>query len=674
MLGCARYKYEFMEKTRFNQVGEVKGKLSEKEDSFSFQFTPQNENLLRTRGALFTLVTLESDEKEKLEKARAFYHAFQSSYYAKVSGSIINSLAETLDQVHTDIVKKEAQTGTNIAMVAAVFWGSILYLTKVGGSGVFVARVGKVKKLEFNKVVSGVLEDNDAVCLASERFLGSISEEELRNFLSEEKFEKVLEKIDERIAAVEGATCVVIRLSVNTPEDVPHEISVGEVDEKGDVDFPEKTESGEQPEETDSNDPDSKVSGSKESILNTLLQKAVSAFKSAKVLVLKVAAIISAKAAKPWRKNEPGEHVDHVAVRKQRIVQMVAVVVVFLILSIAFGIYSKGQTDKKEKIEQLFSRADDSLKKAGNLKNIDPAQAKSLVEKAKDSAKEADKLGADQGKINNIESKAASLLAEITRSYQVQKLSTVFDFTTINADAKLNKLALGGNLVVVSDKDNNSVYKYDLEAKAGSKIEGSFIQPENITAYQSGFYIQTKDGVTKVNSSGEKPAVAVSNSGWGTIVGAGSYQANLYLLDKDKGEVWRYFGTSKGLSSARAYLVGDKPSLAEASAIAIDDLVWVSTRSGTIYKFAQGKKQEFSLSNISDSFGDVVDLYTNSQTKNHYILDSGKARVVIVSKEGVFQAQYNHQELHKASSLVVNEEEKTIYFAANGKLYSFKFS
>lgn len=676
-----------MEKTLYNQVGEVKGKLSEKEDSFSFQFTPQNENLKRTRGALFTLVSIETDEKEELEKAKAFYHAFQSNYYAKVSGSIINCLADTLDQIHTDIVKKEAQTGTNISMVAAVFWGSVLYLAKIGNSGVFVTRSGKTKKLEFSKVVSGVLEDNDAVCLASAKFLESVSEEDLGGFLNEEKFEKALEKIDEKIAEVGGATCIVIRLSVNTPEQLPQELAVGEVDEKGRVDFPEKTENlseqsnqesvedkEEHLEATDSSALSSKVFKSKENILNSIFEKAKSLFASVKTPVASVAANIFAWAAKPWRKNEPGEHVDHVAIRKQRITQIVAIVVIFLILSISFGIFSKGQTDKKEKIDQLFSTAEGSLKQASNYKNIDPTQAKSLVQKAKDSASEAKKLGADAEKIASIESRSATLLAEITRSYQIQKLSTVFDFTTVNSDAKLTRLSLGGNLIVVSDKDNNAVYKYDLESKAGSKVEGSFTQPENITAYQSGFYLQTSSGVIKLNSLGEKPAVAAGNSGWGKIVGAASYATNLYLLDREKGEIWRYFGTSSGLSSARAYLVGEKPNLSDASAIAIDDLVWVSTRAGNIYKFAQGKKQEFNLSNISDSFGEVVDLYTNSETKNHYILDQGKGRVVIVSKDGVYQAQYNHQELHKASSLVVNEPEKIIYFAANGKLYSFKFS
>src|SRR5437868_4710280 len=118
-----------MEKTLYNQVGGIKGKETENQDSFSFQFTPQNENLKRTRGSLFSLVTVLGSATEKLEKAKGFYHAFQSSYYAKSSGSIIKSLSDTLDQIDLEF-NKEGEV--KFSLTAAVLWGSVLYLAKLG--------------------------------------------------------------------------------------------------------------------------------------------------------------------------------------------------------------------------------------------------------------------------------------------------------------------------------------------------------------------------------------------------------------------------------------------------------------------------------------------------------------------------------------------------------------
>jgi hypothetical protein len=130
--------------------------------------------------------------------------------------------------------------------------------------------------------------------------------------------------------------------------------------------------------------------------------------------------------------------------------------------------------------------------------------------------------------------------------------------------------------------------------------------------------------------------------------------------------------TSSGLASARAYIVGEKPNLNEASAIAIDDFVWVLTSDGQIYKFAQGKKQEFVLSNISDSFEKAIALFTNTSTKNLYVLDQGKGRLVVIGKDGVYQAQYSHDELHKATSVVVLEEQKIAYLSVGSKILSLK--
>ena len=228
-------------------------------------------------------------------------------------------------------------------------------------------------------------------------------------------------------------------------------------------------------------------------------------------------------------------------------------------------------------------------------------------------------------------------------------------------------------MILATDKGTSSVFRLNLGSNQADKLTASFSEPENIATFDSGFYVQTKDGVVRLDSAGEKATTVANNASWGQIVGAAGYTTNLYLLDKGKGEIWRYFGSKSGLSSGQAYISGDKPDLSDASAISIDGLVWVTTHKGNIYKFAQGKKQDFSLSNLNDSLGDIVDIYTSPDTKNHYLLDQGKGRVVIVSKDGVYQAQYSHQNLHQATSLVVQEDRKTVYFAANGKLYSFKF-
>lgn len=665
-----------MEKALFNQVGEVKGKVIESEDSFSFQFTPQNENLKRTRGALFTLVTVHGEAEDKIEKAKAYYHSFQSSYYAKATGSIINGLSETLDHVEKEFSKMEAEDGVTFSLVAAVFWGAVLYLAKSGTNCVFVSRSGKLKKLDFAKVASGVLEDQDTVCLATEKFSTEVSNEDLADLLGNEKFEDVLEKIDKRIAEVPAAVCDVIRLSVNRPSEEPQPTSIGEVDSDGKIDLGDETGKEQKADDGTGGDEQSEqvakvndavsISTAKKHQFSDILTKAQDSWLPALFEKLKP---LTNFLAKPWRKAVPGEHVDHVAVRRQRLMQIVAAIILILIVSITFSWVTGTNSKNKEKLDSLISSATQSLNEAKSIKSVDPGRANSLVNDAKKSTAAAKILSPKDNRIAHLESQEAELIAEINRSYNLNNLTTVADFTKLVKNASISRLTINGTTLLATDQNNNNIYSFDLSSKNLSQIDGSFTKPDNLAAYSSGYYVQTADGISKIDQTGKASSIG-TNASWGEIVGAATYQNNLYLLDKGNQEIWKYIATSNGLSSARAYLQGNKPTLSDASGIAIDSFVWVVTKSGNVYKIAVGKKQDFSITNMQEALSNVVDIYTDSNAKNLYLLDQGKARIVVIGKDGVYQAQYSNDQLHQATSLVVLEDQKTAYVSVNGKILS----
>lgn len=681
-----------MEKTLFNQVGEVKGKQSSKQDSFSFQFTPQNDNLKRTRGSLFTLVTVKGEAENKYEKASQLYQLFQSSYYAKASGSVINSLSETLDHVQKEYVEKVSQEEKlNFALVAAVFWGSVLYIAKFADNLVYVARNGKLKKLDFNKVASGVLEDQDTVLLASDSF-ETIAVEDLSGHLNHEKFEDVLANIDKSSAPVEGAVSLVIRLSVNAPEENA-QLAIAEVDEKGEVE--EKAE--ETPTEPEPLPENVEADKEEQPVVEESIEKSESTVKEEEYLpqkkekpLDKVKGVFSGLGsklvptikergqsllqtlAKPWRKAQPGELVDHVAVRRARIMQIVGVIVAVFLISIILGVAGSRNGQNQEKNNTLIASAETKLEQARNFKTIDPNRAKNLVEAAKKDLTEAKKSGSEKDKISQLEKEAASLIAEITRSYLVENIESLYDFSKLSSGAKVERLALLEGVILATDQKTNSLYTFSIASKEGKKLQGDYEGPKQAAAYPAGFYVQASDGIFKVDKNNFRVTNVASSANWGEIVAAAAFQSqsNLYLLDRDKNEIWRYVNNGTGLAAGRAYLTGQKPDLKEATAIAIDDLVWVTTSKGTIYKISRGQTQEFSLSNISEPFGEVVDLYKTGDTKNMYLLDSGKGKIVVVSADGVYQKQFSAKELHEATSLVVDEAAEIAYVSANGKLYT----
>lgn len=658
-----------MEKSLFNQVGEVKGASSEKEDSFSFQFTPQNENLKRTRGSLFTLVTIEGKVENRYEKAKNIYHQFQSSYYAKASGSILHGLSDTLEHLAKEGFKKEEEAGVKVSLIAAVFWGTVVYLAKSGNGAVFVNRGDKTKKLDFAKVASGVLEDKDTICLSSEAFAEKVSLETLSESLNKEKFEEALESLDKEIEKVEGASCDVIRLSINAPSAAPEEIAIAQVDEKGEIEEKEEPELEKveevRPEPTkpelDTQDPFEKIVPKKQTPIAPVWEKA-------KTLV----AGLFTKLARPWRKSAPGELFDPVAVRKARIAQVVGAILIILVVSIGFGLINRSAGVKEDKVGSIVSEVERSLNEANNIKSIDPTRALVLVNDAQKDLEEAKKLDSDNQQVTSLQKKSNELEAEITRTTKIENLETTFDFAKTKQGAVIDDLALLEDRILLIDRNSGTLFNLALADKSASEVSGTSGSLETVAAYLSGFYLSTSNGITRIDSSLKLTSVG-SSANWGKITSSATYQNNLYLLDSEKNEVWRYLATSAGLGGARAYISGDKPDMSSAVAIAIDDLVWVATKNGSVYKFASGKKQEdFKISGLADPIGELSDMFTSTATKSHYFLDKGKGRVIATDKTGVYLASYAHAELYKADNLVVDETQKIVYFTSNSKLYQFK--
>ena len=84
-------------------------------------------------------------------------------------------------------------------------------------------------------------------------------------------------------------------------------------------------------------------------------------------------------------------------------------------------------------------------------------------------------------------------------------------------------------------------------------------------------------------------------SAWGKIVSADTYLGNLYLLDAEKKEVWKYVSILSGVSSPQTYLNDSKGDIGDISAMTSDGTFWLGNRDGGIFKFGSGSRQKFEI-------------------------------------------------------------------------------
>ena len=176
-------------------------------------------------------------------------------------------------------------------------------------------------------------------------------------------------------------------------------------------------------------------------------------------------------------------------------------------------------------------------------------------------------------------------------------------------------------------------------------------------------------------------AVIPKNPEWGDIASLVAYGGNQYLLDTQKGRIWKYVvtdsqtatqsaGAQWGFTTMREYLNPDTlPDFSGATNMAIDGSVWVGTKTGKILKFTQGREDTFVPKGVEPAFGSTLLVYTSDEVKNLYILDSDNKRIVVLEKDGTYLAQYTWTDIVPIE-LVVSEELKKIFLLSDGKLYA----
>jgi hypothetical protein len=119
-------------------------------------------------------------------------------------------------------------------------------------------------------------------------------------------------------------------------------------------------------------------------------------------------------------------------------------------------------------------------------------------------------------------------------------------------------------------------------------------------------------------------------------------------------------------------LAGVEPDLSQATAMAIDGDVWVAIRSGEIYRFRLGNKEQFSVKNMVGEWGEVAGLGL-SEDKGLIAWDKGNSRIVNINKEtGEYIKQWKWQTLGEADSFVWDEGRNRVIIGKGSDLWSFK--
>lgn len=364
---------------------------------------------------------------------------------------------------------------------------------------------------------------------------------------------------------------------------------------------------------------------------------------------------------------------------KKRIQFLAVVVGMLFLFSVVAGI-QKQQHDTQtiqletsyHKAEGLFTEAIPLLERRREESIEKLQQAKAIVDPLLVQSLPTSKTARD---LKELQTKIEDNLRIALRIYTVT-VSEYFDASLLRENRVIDQITRSGDTVFFLDSASGFLGGIALPTKNADVVTTStvFVGAQYLSGDRDVVYVLNDKNLYYVTPQQTEPLqITLNLQGVGTKDWFTAYANNLYILDKQQRQLWRFIGSeARTFSAAQQYFgEGQAPDLTGITSLVIDGSVWMGTTFGKVYKYTQGAPDAFLPRGLDTELGNTLFVYTSELTNKLYVLDTQKQRVVVFTKEGLYQGQYRWNEQITPSGIVVSEQQNRVILLADKKLYSF---
>lgn len=393
--------------------------------------------------------------------------------------------------------------------------------------------------------------------------------------------------------------------------------------------------------------------------------------------LVKVGTGLGAKVLKKLKlgKGEGGLYINREDKKKRNVI-LAMILLGLLVGSVGMGALKRSRVVKEREFVQVENAVNQNLIEAEASGAINPERSRYLIEGSYGMVRDYQAKISDKG----FETKALTLLASIEQAERqiLKKTETspnVFmDLALVlpGATGKVMSMGKDGTLFVLDEKSGN-ILGVHLEDKSSFVLEGgrgAWGNAVSIVADDEEVLLVSEKGVmSKPIEEGEVKVAIEPDEEWKKIQYLEVFAGNVYLLDTEQGEIWKYPILDDGYGSRRRWLgKGIILDLSKVVDMQVDGDIWLLTTSGKLERYSRGVPVDFKLQGVGEKLSDPVAVFTKDEKV--YVLERGNKRVVVFDGSGVLQKQYLSEEFGEATALVV--EEGKAFVLAGAKIYSFE--
>src|SRR3989344_3231041 len=356
--------------------------------------------------------------------------------------------------------------------------------------------------------------------------------------------------------------------------------------------------------------------------------------------------------------------------------RLAVAVILIAIIALGAGYKFKLSSDAEKQLQftQMLQEAKDDFNGAKGLATLNPLEAKNKLDSAKDKLNKALKLKPEDSEAQNFQKQLEQESSEILQTSSISDFPVFLDLDLVKKNFRADKLSLSAGKLLLLDPGVKTLVAVDLVKKSNQILAGSEQLGDAPLASLNGglsFIYSVDKGILKIDTTNSKlSTVAKADEDWGEIADIYGFAGNIYLLDKNKNQIWKYLPTSEGYSDKREYLNKDtKVDFNGALRMQIESSVYVLKSGGEILRFTRGDKDNFSLGGLDKEIKDPKSFFVSSDTDNLYLLDSGNSRLLTLTKTGAYKGQISGDKFATATDLVVDEKNKKVYLLEGSKIF-----
>ncbi|MEI6169653.1 MAG: hypothetical protein WCP56_01500 [Candidatus Saccharibacteria bacterium] len=329
-----------------------------------------------------------------------------------------------------------------------------------------------------------------------------------------------------------------------------------------------------------------------------------------------------------------------------------------------------------QKAEVLISTAQSSLAKNNQ------ASAQENINKAKDLLGGISK--ADQQKLDSMANSDkikygfSTLLKNLNaiedKLGSITRIATKDSFT-ISQSNLASMVWLNSSLFGLSTQDGAIVEINPLLGQPITRASSSDLKQAIAmdSLNDSGLVVLTKTGLFQYTS--DKGLQKIIYSPFPGINDVSSYLNNIYLLSPDNGQVIRYAKSGLNLSAKTSILKNTSASqLSKSTSLSVNGNIFISS-ANTILLFEQGAERSYKISNLPSSFGNIKDMYLNSEAGYFILLNSDSNRLALLStgpESADFIRLYALESDSKINSFAVEPKSSQININSGNKIFTYK--